>query len=1103
MITRLIVALGLVYQIPAPGSSPSADDLVRGIGAAARATDVARASRLFQELVSKYPDNPAIPLARLELANSQFQRGMTDAAAQTLCVAADSHGDAIVRERTAYLLALVRYQKARGTRSEADLAAAADAFGTFLVNHPAAEQVPLAIFYRLEAFRLVRRNDDVIKAADEFHRRFPGHEKDRTVQLARANALAARNGGGDAVEAEKHFRLLISNEHRWPESRKAALALAQLIAPAPSDASPTATARLEESIALLNGLVDPPSGVEVEARLVLADLLATRRKEYARAASLLEDVPRMFPRSTRRDAAQEKAGEYRFRQPDDRQVEADLRELATSDSHPAAAYFMGKSWIRTGQAAKAAELLERTAKRQAQDTRWGPELELAAIDATAALPERRALCASRYARFARDHEKHPDVARCLYHAAEIAYGARDLKLAGGYAREFLKTDSARARDDLAPAALLIAAEGAEAGGPQEIAEAVSLLERLIRDYRLDPVTPRARVLHGRLLFRLGRYQAAIDALKLDVREIVDRRVKADVYFWIGRACAALGRHPEARDAQITAIGLGGDHWPLAGRAYFELALADVRTFPVPPQEAVMAFEKVVALAPKDPLAAAALDRLGTIHLQQQQLDKAGATFDRLLREYHGTPEAFRAAYGRASILMQRGKLENALETLEQLGRVPRVDEIVPGWHVLRAMILYVQHNWSAAEGEAKSYLDSGCASGPEKERAQLVLWLARLKQGHDRPTALDRIEKLLGGQVVLSPKQRMEVLDELVGGHLDLAGQARSDSDRRVHEAKASELSRALVALPTGDQMTAEDWLKIGLARERTALYEAAQEAYTAGMVVAKSGSEIETALRVRRAAVRLALGNYRDALDDLGPILERPAAQRPLEATHLAGRVEAVSGRLLPALGHFQVVVDDPRSAGSVRLAVQLDAARVEVQIGRRDQARQRLEHLLALAKDTLDRELEFQARLELADVVRTGGDPTESLRLYRSIAEDPAASPAVRARARFHSGVCAFWRATLLRDEAKQPQADLEFAEALKEFRAVLAISREQARLESWAADALYESARCLERLERPTEAIKPLEEFTKRFPGHKKAPLVNDLLKRCRSAGPDKPA
>lgn len=609
-------------------------------------------------------------------------------------------------------------------------------------------------------------------------------------------------------------------------------------------------------------------------------------------------------------------------------------------------------------------------------------------------------------------------------------------------------------------------------------EALPHLDRLIKDYPADPVTRQARVDRGRLLFQLGRFQAAIETLKDDLKVINDPRTRAEAGHWLGRACYTQKRYPEALEALDSAEKLAGPGWFLAALSAFYQGRIFLDQNPADLEKAARAFARVVELEPKGPLTAEALVTLGTIHREKKNDDLAMATFDRVRKDFPASDEALKASFEIAAIELDRNKPDAALQALD-----PRADKVVAGFHQLKGHILYQLERWSEAAREAQIYLDDKTLKEPDRERGQILLGLSQLKEkGRDRPTAIDSLEPIVAGSARLTPKGKFEILHELVVNAIDLARDA--DADQAVREqsdARVRSLSRRLKDFKPDPNWSVENLRDFGVILERDGSYKQAEEVYTSALVLVGKDSQIEVALHVRRAAVRIGQDSFRDALDDLRPILALKPGDRPVEASYLGGRVKAVAGFHAEAVTLFLEAAEDPRS-GPFRPKAYFQAARSELVGGHYVEARRLLARTL---ESDPDQTLEVEARILLVNPERTG-EPASTRERYRAIAIEAEAKnrqSESAAHARSEAGRSSVKLAAKLRLQGQGAEADHELVEALKDYDAILKTFDSLTSRNQWVPIALFDSADILEKLNRKPETLERRKTLQTRFPGFKK--------------------
>jgi tetratricopeptide (TPR) repeat protein/predicted AlkP superfamily pyrophosphatase or phosphodiesterase len=129
-----------------------------------------------------------------------------------------------------------------------------------------------------------------------------------------------------------------------------------------------------------------------------------------------------------------------------------------------------------------------------------------------------------------------------------------------------------------------------------------------------------------------------------------------VHLGLGDSLQRSGRYPEAAETFQSVLALDPDsfeaHYNLGVTYFHQRRLA----------EAADAYEKALALRPEHPQAASALNNLGSIHIEQGELDEGIARFEQAVK---ASPRHFESRYNLAVQYLRVGRLDEGIPLLEQ------------------------------------------------------------------------------------------------------------------------------------------------------------------------------------------------------------------------------------------------------------------------------------------------------------------------------------------------------------------------------------------------------------------------------------------------------
>ncbi len=151
-----------------------------------------------------------------------------------------------------------------------------------------------------------------------------------------------------------------------------------------------------------------------------------------------------------------------------------------------------------------------------------------------------------------------------------------------------------------------------------------------------------------------------EALKLD-------DASPGLYLGLGDCLERAGHFKEAEAAFRRVLSLEPDSFA----AYYNLGVNASQQERY--DEAVKSYEKALELDPKHPLYAAALNNLGTVHLDRGDKTRAIARWEQAVK---ASPAQLEARYNLASQYLEQGRLDDAIPLLEEAARVAPNHELV-------------------------------------------------------------------------------------------------------------------------------------------------------------------------------------------------------------------------------------------------------------------------------------------------------------------------------------------------------------------------------------------------------------------------------------------
>jgi tetratricopeptide (TPR) repeat protein len=140
-----------------------------------------------------------------------------------------------------------------------------------------------------------------------------------------------------------------------------------------------------------------------------------------------------------------------------------------------------------------------------------------------------------------------------------------------------------------------------------------------------------------------------------------------LYLGLGNCLERAGKIKEAEEAFRRVLALQPDSF----EAYYDLGVT--ASLQGRSADAIKSYEKALALDAKHPLAAAALNNLGSVYLDRGEKDKAIASWQQAV---NASPAQLEARYNLASQYLEQGRVDDAIPLLEEAARLAPNHELV-------------------------------------------------------------------------------------------------------------------------------------------------------------------------------------------------------------------------------------------------------------------------------------------------------------------------------------------------------------------------------------------------------------------------------------------
>jgi TolA-binding protein len=566
-----------------------------------------------------------------------------------------------------YNLAMARYQAALDSKRREDFQAAAEALGALTAKYPQGKYTAAALYYRGESLSAAGDPRQAIEAYRKVVNDFPASSIAADAYYALGTSQQEQGRDADAIATfQKFLDTPALAGHEFAAEVRLRLALSLLKEKKYAEAEPQFAA------------------VAAIAAFPNADLAMLRQGECrlqtgkpAEAAALLAELPKKFPNSAYKPAAQLAAGKGYFAAGKLGDAQQILDPLAKANDRQSAeaACWLARALVKTGRPQEALAAVEH-ALGGGPSAETASYLELARAEALWEIPDRRKEAGVFFEKFASTHPDHPSAAQSLFLAASAALENKDYAAARRSA-ETLLGDPRLSRPQWAPGMLLIVAQShlAEAGVDPLKAEA--RFRQLIDRFPKSGEAAQAYYKLGEIALRQKKYDDAIGRYKQCLEQFPQGDFVARSQYGLAAASFAKGDQTGAL-AALDKLSAAAPEASLAARAHYlrGLVLQRQKQF----ESAAKEFEAFLAGNPSAEDAAEARYALALCRIAVKQFDQATATLAALLQQKADYAQADWAYYELAQALLREDRTDAAAAALATLAeKLPRSPLAAEGW----------------------------------------------------------------------------------------------------------------------------------------------------------------------------------------------------------------------------------------------------------------------------------------------------------------------------------------------------------------------------------------------------------------------------------------
>jgi len=973
----------------------------------------------YRKFLSQHGDHEKAAVARYGLAVSLFRLGQFDEAVAEL---------APLQKLPEFVYAAETWTIA----GQCDLArgrnaAAFDAFNVVVERFAKHELADDAAAGAIEALYADKRYEEAVKRCRTFVTQWSDSPlRERVEYFGAVSAM----GKGDYAEAAELFGQLLQFHPQGPFAEQAGFLLAQCHQQNNS---------MNKAMEQYRQVLGQKNGRYVPDALAALGTLLYQRGDYAEAGETLDRLTNDFPQSPLLFQAHLQRGRVWFEQGQyDRALELFSRlDGAESQAADEAAYWTAKCQLRLGDAAGAAGRLGDAVQRFSASPLLPEMMYDCGVALLRAGDTEQAIAALEgfRTRFT-DHELSPDALQLL---AVTEHQQRRYDRSQAHCRAFLTQYPTHS---LAATVAFLSCENDFLAG--EYDEAATGFRRFLKDRPNDPQTTKAKLRLATALCRLQRFDEAeplfTELASLATHDELYRPALlalADIHFERGEWKPAEQWFNEYLSA--------GTDVPSTDGALLKLGLSRQRQERM--DEAIQAYDRLMDRFPQSPHRLQALFERGQALVALKRIDEAVKAFEGVLAEGGESRFAAHALNHLAAIAAQRNDMQQAASLYARVSQTSAGADTEAEALLHEGQTLMAAQQFAQAEKVYARFVERFPVHPRAGEaRARSAMAIARQDRPAEAVAAIGQVEQ--DTSIKLEPTLRVSLYYEKAWC---LRGLGKLDD--------AAKAYRKVLAEPTG---------ALGLhAMLEIAEIEAGQKQFDAAAQdlrrlrealstrSAEAPAEVVEQCTYRLAVCEFDLGRFEESAGLFEEFINQfPNTSLLASASYYCGDALCKTGRYERAVPYLTRVVKefdtDPAYPASL------------LRLGDCQAALQRW----ALSEEAFNRYLDrfpegdlwYQARFGLGWARENQKRYDEAMAAYQKVVERHQGPTA--ARAQFQIGQCLFAQGK--HEDAVRELLKVDILYAYPE----------------WSAAALYEAARCFEKLGKTTEAKQHFQQVEDKY-------------------------
>lgn len=615
-------------------------------------------------------------------------------------------------EATHLYRGVAQYTLARSS-TRPELFEQADAsFALLLKAFPQGKHTAQALYYRGECAYHRGQREEAVSLYSDLVRRFP--QSELTADVLYALGVAQEELGRHPAAGATYARLL----KEFPNS------------PLATEVS----MRRGESLFQTGDFAGAEklfAAAASEEGYVLADHAAMRQaasileqKQYARAATVYAWISTRFSKSKYLVPANLAAGKCAYLAGKYDTARKGLSKVVAGGGPeaPEAAHWIARSFLKQQNPSEALKVVE-TILPQAGKSEFAAALELDRADCLFELPGRRRDAVARYAGLAEKYPRDPAAAEALYMAAFAANSEQQHRAALEYTDDFLRRFS---NNRLAPDVLHVAAESQLL--LNNYGEAESHYRRLLKDYPEFPQAEACQVRIGLAQFLDHDYTTAVAHLNSVLPRLKSSESIAEANYLLGSSLVETGKAQlgaEALERSVTAAR----QWRQADEALLALAGAYRQLNQLPRAKA--AIERLLREYPNSRVLDKAQYRLAEMSFAEADFRGAVQAYQQFVERWPDSSLAPHALYGLGWSQLSSGDHASAERTLSSLIADHPRHELIPRARYGRAVARQQSKQFDGAVADVEAFLAS---KPPAGELADAHYVLGVCQAGLNRPS---------------------------------------------------------------------------------------------------------------------------------------------------------------------------------------------------------------------------------------------------------------------------------------------------------------------------------------------------------------------------------